>query len=81
MMMAEIEMMKRRVAKQTCAMVDILKTELDNHNIGGDTYQATIVLEEAKIAHEMMYTKLSIINSIVDGRVVYGNPAFQDFFK
>ena len=73
MMMAEIEIMKKMIAKQTCAIVDGLKTELDKRNIGGDTYQATMVLEEVKRAHEMMYTKLSSITSKVDGRVVYNS--------
>ena len=81
MMMAENEIMKKTIAKQTCAIVDGLKMELDKCNIGGDTYQATMVLEEVKIAHEMMYTKLSSIASNVNGRVVYDNPAFKDFFQ
>ena len=29
-------------------MVDSLKIELDKHNIGGDTYQAAMVLEKEK---------------------------------
>ena len=81
MMMTEIEILKKMIAKQTCAIVDGLKTELDKRNIGGDTYQATMVLEEVKRAHEMMYTKLSSITSNVNGRVVYDNPTFQVFFK
>ena len=81
MMVAEIEMMKKTITKQTCAIVDSLKTELDNRNIGGDTYQATMLLEEVKRAHEMMYTKLRIITSNVNGGFVYDNPAFQYFFK
>ena len=40
-----------------------------------------MVLEEVKRAHEMMYTKLSSITSNVNGRVVYNNPAFQDFVQ
>ena len=40
-MMAEIEILKKRIEKQTCAIVDGLKTELDKRNICGDTYQAT----------------------------------------
>ena len=70
MMMAEIEILKETIAKKTCAIVDGLKTELDKRNIGGDTYQATMVLEEVKRAHEMMYTKLSGITSNVNGIVV-----------
>ena len=70
MMMAEIETMKKNIENQTCAIVDCLKTELDKRNIGGDTYQATMVLEEVKRAHKMMYTKLNIINSNVNSRVV-----------
>ena len=81
MMMAEIEILKKTIENQTCAIVDGMKTELDKRNIGGDTYQATMVLEEVKIAHEMVYTKLSSINSNVNGRSVYNNTAFQDFFK
>ena len=77
MMMTEIEMMKKTTAKQICAIVDGLKTELDKRNIGGDTYQATTVLEDMKRAHEMMYTKLSIITSNVNGRSLYDNNAFQ----
>ena len=81
MMMAEIEILKKTIAKQTCAIFDGLKTELDKRNISGDTYQATIVLEEVKISHEMMYTKLRSITRNVNGRVVYDNPAFQYFFQ
>ena len=40
-----------------------------------------MVLEEVKRAHEIMYTKLSCIHSNIHGRVVYNNPAFQDFFQ
>ena len=74
-------MTKKTIEKQTCAVVDGLKTELDKRNIGGDTYQATKVLEEMKRAHEMMYSKLSSITSNVNIRVVYNNPVFQYFFK
>ena len=81
MMMAEIEILKKTIENQTCAIVDGMKTELDKRNIGGDTYQDTMVLEEVKRAHEMVYTKLSSITSNINGRVVYNNPAFQDFFK
>ena len=81
MMMAEIEILNKTIAKQTCAIFDGLKTELDKRNIGGDTYQATMVLEEVKIAHDMMYTKLSSITSNVNGIVVYDNPTIQYFFK
>ena len=70
MMMNEIEITKKIIAKQTCAIFGGLKTELDKCNIGGDTYQATMVLEEVKIAHEMMYTKLSSITSNVNSIVV-----------
>ena len=55
-MMAEIEMMEKTIAKQTCSIVDSLKTELNKQNIGGDIYQATMVLEEVKRAHGMMLT-------------------------
>ena len=79
MMMVEIEFFKKTVANQTCAIFDGLKTELDKYNIGGDTYQAKMVLEEVKRAHEIIYTKFSNITSNVNGRVVYNNPAFQDF--
>ena len=81
MMMTEIEMMKKTIAKKTCAIVDGLKTELDKRNIGGDTYQAKMVLEEVKRAHGRMYTKISSITSNDNGRVVYDNPEFQYFFK
>ena len=81
MMMAEIEILKKTISKQICAIVDGLKMELDKRNVGGYTYQATMVLEEVKRAHEMMYTKLSSITSNVNGGVVYDNPAFQDFFN
>ena len=81
MMMAEIEIMKKTTAKQTCNIVDGLKTELYKRNIGGDTYQAIMVLEEVKRLHKMMYTKLISINSNVNVRVVYDNPLFQLFFK
>ena len=74
-------MLNKTIANQTCAIVDGLKTECYKCNIGGDTYQATMVLEEVKRAHEMMYTKLSINNRNVNGRVVYDNPEFHDFFK
>ena len=57
-MMAEIEMMKKTIANQTCAIVDGLKTDLAKCNIGGDIYQTTMVLEEVKRADEMMYTKM-----------------------
>ena len=70
-------MMKNKIAKQTCAIFDSLKTELDKFNIGGDTYQAIMLLEEVKRVHEMMYTKISSITSNVNGRVVYNNPANQ----
>ena len=69
--------MKNMIAKQTCAIFDSLKTELDKFNIGGDTYQAIMLLEEVKRVHEMMYTKISSITSNVNGRVVYNNPANQ----
>ena len=80
-MMAEIEILKKTISNQTCTIVDGLKTELYKHNIGGDTYQATMVLEELKRAHEMMYTKISSITSNVYGIVVYYNREFQVFFK
>ena len=80
-MMAEIEIMKKTIANQICALVDGLKMELGKRNIGGDTYQATMVLKELKIAHKMMYTKLIIITINANGRVLYDSPAFQDFFK
>ena len=70
MMMAEIKMTKKTIEKQTCAVVDGLKTELDKRKIGGDMYQDTMVLEELKIEHEIMYTKLISITSNVNGRVV-----------
>ena len=63
--------------KETCDIVDGLKTELDKSNIGGDTYQATMVLEEVKISHEIMYTKLISISSNVNGRFVYYHPSFE----
>ena len=44
MMMAEIEILKKTIAKQTCAIVDGLEDGLDKRKIGGDTYQATMVL-------------------------------------
>ena len=81
MMMAEIEIMKKTVENQKCTTVDGLKTELDKRNISGDTYQATMVLGEVKIAHEMIYTKLSSITRNVNGIVVYDNPAFQYLFQ
>ena len=56
-----------------------MKKELYKRNMGGDTYQATMVLEEVKIAHEMMYTKLSSMTSNVNGRVMYNNPAIKLF--
>ena len=74
-------MLKKTITKQLCDIVDGLKTEQDKCNIGGDTYQATMVLEEVKRAHEMMYTKLSIIDSNINGRVVCDNPAFHDFIQ
>ena len=42
MMMAEFEILKKTIAKKTCAIVDGLKMELDKCNIGGDTYKATM---------------------------------------
>ena len=63
-------MLKKKIEKQTCAIVDGLKTELDKRNISGGTYQATMVLEEVKREHEMIYTKLISITSKVNGRVV-----------
>ena len=45
MMMAEIAILTNMIAKQTCAIVDGLKTGLDKRNIGGYTYQATMVLK------------------------------------
>ena len=50
MMMAEIEILKKMIANQTCAIVDGLKTELYKRNLCGDTYQATMILEEVKRA-------------------------------
>ena len=44
-MMAEIEILKKNIAKQICALFDSLNTELVYCNIGGDTYQAKMVLE------------------------------------
>ena len=79
MIMAEIEILKKKIAKKTCAIVYGLKKELDKRNMGGDTYQATMVLEEVKRAHEMMYTELRSITSNVNGRVMYNNPAFKHF--
>ena len=79
MIMVEIEILNKTIAKQACAIVGGLKKELDKRNICGDTYQATMVLEEVNRAHETMYTKLSIITSNVNGRVVYDHPAFQYF--
>ena len=70
MMRAEIEILKKVIENQTWAIADGMKTELDKRNIGGDTHQATMVLEEVKRSHEMMYTKLSSITSNVNGRVV-----------
>ena len=81
MMMAEIEILKKTIAKQTCAIRDGLKTELDKRIIGGDIYQATMLLEVVKREHDMMYTKLRSINSNNNGSFVYSNPAFQYFFK
>ena len=78
--MAEIEIPKKTIAKQTCAIVDGLKTELDKHTISGDTYQATMVLEDLKRAHEIMCTKIINITSNVNGIIVYNNPVFQYFF-
>ena len=73
--------MKKTIAKQTCAIVDGLKTELDKRNIGGDTCQDTMKLEVVKRAHEMMYTKLSSITRNVNGIIMYNNPEFHYFFK
>ena len=70
MMRAEIEILKKAIENQTWAIADGMKTVLDKRNIGGDTYQATMVLEEVKRSHEMMYTKLSSIAINVIGRVV-----------
>ena len=81
MMMAEIEILKKLIAKQTWTIFDSLKNELDKRNIGGDTYQDKMVLEEVKRAHEMVYTKLSSITSNVNGRVLYDNHAFQNFVQ
>ena len=44
MMMAEIEILKKTIAKQTCAIFDGLNTELDKRNMGDEKYQATMVL-------------------------------------
>ena len=79
MRVEKIEILKKTIANQTCAIFDGLKTELDKRNIGAETYQDTMVSEEVKRANAMMYTKLSIITSDVNGRVVYNNPTFQDF--
>ena len=46
--------MKKTIAKKTCAIVYGMKTELYKQTFGGDTYQVTMVLEDMKIAHEMM---------------------------
>ena len=81
MMVAVIEIMKKMMTKQTCILVDGLKTDLDKVNISGDTYHDTIVFEEVKRAHKMMYTKLSSNTINVNSRVVYNNPAFQDFVQ
>ena len=70
-------MIKKNIAEQTCAIGDGLKMELDKRNISGDTYQATMVLEEVIRVHETMYTKLSSITSKVDGRVVYDSIVFK----
>ena len=48
MIMAEIEKLKRVIAQQMCAIVDGVNAELDKRNIGGDSYQATMVLDEVK---------------------------------
>ena len=81
MMMTEIEILKKKISNKTCDIVDGLKTELDKRNFGGDTYQATMVLEEAKKTYATIYTKLSSITSNADIRVVYNNPAFQYLFQ
>ena len=77
--MAEIEIMKKTIAKQTCAIVDGLKMYLDKRKIGSDTNQDTMVLEEVKKVHKMIYTRLSSITINVNGRVVYDNPVFRFF--
>ena len=79
MMMVEIEIMKKTIENQTFTIVDGMNTELDKRNIGGDTYQDKMVLEEVKRLHEMMYTKLSSVTSNVNGKVLYNNPDFQYF--
>ena len=81
MMWVKIEILKKTIAKQTCAIFDGLKTKVDKRNTSGDTYQATMVWEGVKRAHELMCTKLSIIASNVKGIVVYNDPAFQCFFS
>ena len=81
MMRAEIEILKKAIKNQTRAIAHGITTELDKRNIGGDTYQAKMVLEEVKRSHEIMYTKLSSITSNVNSRVVYDKPDFQYFFK
>ena len=77
MMMAEVEIPKKTIEKQTCAIVDSLMKKLDNCIMGDGTYQATMVFYEVKRAHEMMCTKLSSITSNVNGSVMYDNPAFN----
>ena len=77
MMMAEIGILKKTIANQTCAIVGGLKTKLDKRNIGGDIYQATMVFLDVEKAHEMIYNELGSITRKVNDRVMYDNPEFE----
>eukprot|EP00560_Eucampia_antarctica_P009375 CAMPEP_0197827792 /NCGR_PEP_ID=MMETSP1437-20131217/4501_1 /TAXON_ID=49252 ORGANISM="Eucampia antarctica, Strain CCMP1452" /NCGR_SAMPLE_ID=MMETSP1437 /ASSEMBLY_ACC=CAM_ASM_001096 /LENGTH=155 /DNA_ID=CAMNT_0043428779 /DNA_START=188 /DNA_END=655 /DNA_ORIENTATION=- len=79
--MAEIEKLKRMIAQQTCAIVDGVKAELDKINIGGDSYQTTMVLDEVKKAHAIMFNKLSDITRNVNKRsgTLNKDPTFDAF--
>ena len=84
MMMVEIEKLKMGVDHQTCTIVEGMKTELDKRNIGGYSYQATMVLDEVKRAHDELLNKLNGITISVAGnsnRNVHEDPAFDAYFQ
>lgn len=77
MMIAEIEKLKKEIIQQTCDVVDCMKAELDKCNIGGELYQANMVLDEVKKAHDFMLNKVGAITTNVD-RIISNEPGNKD---
>ena len=78
--MSEIESLKRKFEHQTERIVNGLKTELNNRNVGGDPYKADCVLNEIKEANCNFLSELKLLTDSPNSTKTGGIQTSQDYF-